>query len=140
MKIIWLAFIISTETIDFFPSQFLARVTQQCPLNIYGKKNDRRVSTFHRNSKCAVMPWAIFKLEIKSQASVCNFISKEALVWVLSCEFCKIFKNSFFTEHLRATASVFGFSTWAYCTSLYMWIESIINDLMPGGNKKVTYA
>ena len=75
------------------------------PSKYLREKNDRRVSTFHRNSKCAVMPWAIFRLEIKSQALVCNFINKEALVWVLSCEFCEIFKNSFFTEHLRATAS-----------------------------------
>ena len=29
----------------------------------------------------------------------------EALAQVLSCEFCKIFKNTFFTEHLRVTAS-----------------------------------
>ena len=24
-----------------------------------------------------------------------------------SCEFCKIFKNTFFTEHFRGTASIF---------------------------------
>ena len=34
-----------------------------------------------------------------------NFIKKETLVQVFSCEFSKIFKNTFFTEHLRATAS-----------------------------------
>ena len=34
-----------------------------------------------------------------------NFIKKEALVQVFSCEFCEIFTNIFFTEHLRATAS-----------------------------------
>ena len=30
-----------------------------------------------------------------------NFIEKETLAEVISCEFCKIFKNTFFTEHLR---------------------------------------
>ena len=30
----------------------------------------------------------------------CNFIKKETLAQVFSCEFCKIFKNTFFTEHL----------------------------------------
>ena len=30
---------------------------------------------------------------------------KEVLTQVFSCEFCEIFKNTFFTEHLRATAS-----------------------------------
>ena len=28
-------------------------------------------------------------------------LKKETLVQVLSCEFCKIFKNGFFTEYLR---------------------------------------
>ena len=30
-----------------------------------------------------------------------DFIKKEALAYVFSCEFCKISKNIFFTEHLR---------------------------------------
>ena len=34
-----------------------------------------------------------------------NFIKKETLAQVFSCEFCKIFKNFLFTEHLWATAS-----------------------------------
>ena len=37
--------------------------------------------------------------------STCNFIEKETLIQVLSCEFCEISKNTFFTEHLWATAS-----------------------------------
>ena len=35
----------------------------------------------------------------------CNFIEKETLTQLFSCEFCKISKNTFFTEHLRTTAS-----------------------------------
>ena len=35
-----------------------------------------------------------------------NFIKKEALAQVFSCEFCKISKNTFFTEYLWTTASV----------------------------------
>ena len=42
---------------------------------------------------------------LKMQAEACNFIKKETLVKVLSCEFCKISKNTFFTEHLRTTVS-----------------------------------
>ena len=30
------------------------------------------------------------------------------LVQVFSCEFCEIFRNTFFVEHLRATASRMG--------------------------------
>ena len=35
----------------------------------------------------------------------CNFIKKETLTKVFSCEFCKTFKNTFFIEHLRTAAS-----------------------------------
>ena len=42
---------------------------------------------------------------IKLQTSASNFIKKETLAEVLSCEFCEIFKNTFFTEHLWTTAS-----------------------------------
>ena len=35
----------------------------------------------------------------------CNFIKKETLTQVFSCEFCKISKNTFFTEHPWTTAS-----------------------------------
>ena len=36
----------------------------------------------------------------------CNFIKKEALAQVLSCEFYKISKNTSSTEHLLTTASI----------------------------------
>ena len=39
---------------------------------------------------------------IKLQA--CNFIKKDTLPQVFSCEFCEISKNTFFTEHLWVTA------------------------------------
>ena len=39
------------------------------------------------------------------QASVCNFIKKETLAQIFSYEFCEISKNTYFTEHLWATAS-----------------------------------
>ena len=42
-------------------------------------------------------------LEVLPEA--CNFIKKESLAQVFFCEFCKIFKNTSFTEHLRTTAS-----------------------------------
>ena len=33
------------------------------------------------------------------------FFKKEALAQVFACQFCKIYKNAFFTEHLLTTAS-----------------------------------
>ena len=38
---------------------------------------------------------------IKLQAEACNFIKKETVAQVFSCEFCEIFQNTFFIEHLR---------------------------------------
>ena len=34
----------------------------------------------------------------------CNFIKKEPLARVISCEFWENLKNTFFTEHLRTIA------------------------------------
>ena len=38
--------------------------------------------------------------------AACNFIKKETLAQVFSCEFCEISKNTFFTEHVWTTASL----------------------------------
>ena len=43
---------------------------------------------------------------IKLQVEACNFIKKDVLTEVYSYEFCKIFKNTFFTEHFQMTASM----------------------------------
>ena len=38
----------------------------------------------------------------------CNFIKKETLAQVFSCDICEISKNTFFTEHLWTTASKYS--------------------------------
>ena len=40
-----------------------------------------------------------------AEAEAFNFIKKETLAQLFSCEFCEISKNTFFTEHFWATAS-----------------------------------
>ena len=62
----------------------------------------------------------------------CNFIKKETLAQVFSCEFCEISKNIFSTEHLRATASGKGFITkrlvnFEVNTSETIWFEVTIS-------------
>ena len=52
----------------------------------------------------------------------CNFIKKETLVQVFSSEFCKIFKSTFCTEHLRTTASEIN--------KLINQIAKLINELL----------
>ena len=44
-------------------------------------------------------------VNIKFQCDACNFIKKEALTQVFSCEFYELFKNTFFIENLWAAAS-----------------------------------
>ena len=44
-------------------------------------------------------------LLIKLQAEAGNFVKKETLTQVFSYEFCEVFRNTFFTEHLWTTAS-----------------------------------
>ena len=45
-------------------------------------------------------------LEISQNSRACNFIKKETLTQVFSCEFSEISKNTFFTEHVWATDSI----------------------------------
>ena len=53
-------------------------------------------------------PPKVFCKERFSQENTCarvSFLIKLFLIRVFSCEFCKISKNTFFTEHLWTTAS-----------------------------------
>ena len=42
----------------------------------------------------------------KKLFQACNFIKKEPLAQVFFCEFCEIYKNTFFTEHSWGAASL----------------------------------
>ena len=48
--------------------------------------------------------YVIMFIDWKTEAA-CNFIKKETLAHVFSCEFCEISKSNLFTEHLWTTAS-----------------------------------
>ena len=70
-------------------------VAQRC----FVKKVFFKISQNSQENTCARVSFLI-----KLQA--CNFIKKETLAQVFSCEFCEILKNTFFTKHLWATAFV----------------------------------
>ena len=64
----------------------------------------------------------------ESKPQACNFIKKEAPTQVFSFEFCEIFKNTFFTEHLRWLLLFWSIinlehgimeTNWAYFDSLH---------------------
>ena len=42
---------------------------------------------------------------LKFLSKTCNFIKKEIPKQVFSCEYCEIFKNTYFEEHLRTVVS-----------------------------------
>ena len=46
---------------------------------------------------------------IKLQAEACNFTKKETLAQVFSCEFYKISRNTFFTEHFGLLLLYFSY-------------------------------
>ena len=90
------------------------------------------------------MDWFLYDRD-----QVCNFIKKETLAQVFFCEFCKIPKNTFFTEHFRATASIDGklhscaallvvkIRKWLTWKNKYKMKEIKINlSLKPNGNKR----
>ena len=52
-----------------------------------------------------VFPGSLMLQMLMKGKKACNFIKKETQAKGFSCEFCKIFKNTFFKEHLPATAS-----------------------------------
>ena len=64
------------------------------------KKIFSKSSQISQENTCA---WISFL--VKLQASAFNFIKKETLAQVFSCEFCEILKDIFFVEHIRVTTS-----------------------------------
>ena len=70
------------------------------PADVFYKKGVLKISQNSQESTCARV-----SLLIKLQPTACNFIKKETLAQVFSCEVCEIFKNIFLTEHLWTTAS-----------------------------------
>ena len=65
------------------------------------KKVFLEISQNSKENTCATVSFLI-----KLQA--CNFIKKDTLAQVFSCEFCEISQNTFFTEHLWTTASEYN--------------------------------
>ena len=63
------------------------------------KKMFRKISQYSQENTCARVSFLI-KLE------AFNYIKKETPVQLFSCEFCEIFKSTFFTIPLWVTASL----------------------------------
>ena len=57
---------------------------------------------------------------MSQKPKACNFIKKETLVQVLSCQFFKISRSTFSTEHLQTTASVMDYTVLSIIFSLVL--------------------
>ena len=88
---------------------------------VFCRKCVLRSFTNSQESTCARVSFLI-KLRAwgkpKVKVNTFNFIKKENLAQVFSCEFCQIFKNSFFTEHFWVTA--FDHCFWRMCFTLLL--------------------
>ena len=67
-------------------------------------RNDKLSKRIERRSRPEVF---CKKGVLRNVAKACNFIKKESLAQVFSCEFCEIFENPFFyrTPHVAASGS-----------------------------------
>ena len=65
-------------------------VAQRCSVKKGVLRNFAKFTGKHQGQSLFLIKWP----------QACNFIKKETLAQVFSCEFCEIFKNTFFTEHL----------------------------------------
>ena len=69
-----------------------SRINVEAPTgDVLLKKVFLRISQNSHETACARISFLI-----KLRTDPCNFIKKETLTQVFSCEFCEIFKNSFF--------------------------------------------
>ena len=79
-------------------------------------------------------------LSIKLKASVCNFIKKEILAQVFSCEYREIFTNTFFTKdfpYLKEAQAVFlesknlsfFYSIWI-CLIIFSRLNNFISEVL----------
>ena len=85
------------------------------------------------------MPVPEFLFLIKLQAEPSNFIKKEALAKVFSCEFRKISKSTFFTEHLWATASAPPMKMERTANSITLKMISKVAKLQEKSNDNIRY-
>ena len=66
-----------------------------------------------------------------------RLIKNETLAQAFCCEFCEIFKNTFFTEHLRMTA--FAVANCTYNVKLTLMYKRPIAAVENFNNKKFIY-
>ena len=89
---------------------------------------------------CSLKCYKIHRKTPAPEPPAYNFIQKETLAQVFSCEFCEISKNTFSTEHLWATASVITWTTSQKHALLIFGIQIISDKHLQSVFRKLTKA
>ena len=89
--------------LDFTISFFFQKAYKASELVAQMSSVKKVVSKISQNSQKRTSGRASFLIIL--QGAACNFIKKETLAQVFSCEYYEISKSTFFTEHRRTTAS-----------------------------------
>ena len=79
-----------------------ARSTEKAKAATVGALQEKLFFKISRNSQKTHVSESLFLIKLQTLEQV-------TLAHVFSCEFCEIFKNTFFTEHFRTTASEIAF-------------------------------
>ena len=68
-----------------------------------------------------------FSLNFYIKPEACNITKEEILAQLFFCVFREIFKDTFFTEHLRMTASEYKSQN---CYQ-YQWLSALVHSVLP---------
>ena len=100
-------FLLKTKKLDrMIKGRFMTLLKAEAAIGgVLWKTVFLKISQNSQENTCAIAP-GFRPFLTKLQAW--NFIRKETLAQVFPFEFCAIFKNIFFTEHIWTTASVKG--------------------------------
>ena len=97
--------------IHFYKKYFTSRIntekslsTSICQIHPTRKRLLINWENKFRNNQPWAFIWSIY-LCWTDRPQACDYIKNKTLAQVFSCEFCAIFKSTFFTEHLWTTAS-----------------------------------
>ena len=93
---------------DVFDKLTFSLVRQQYrSFEVFYKKSVRKNFAKFTGKTCVTVSFLI-----KFQAGACNFIKKQTLTQVISCEFCQIFKNTFFYRipPVAASSNISGYN------------------------------
>ena len=71
-------------------------------------------------------PRSVHRKTVVPKSQVCNFIKKESLPQVFSCEFCKFLRAPFLTENLRWL--LLEINSLNYLTALFLSCHGVINN------------